>query len=80
MYYNRHYHSHVIRFELMCEQWDAVKRGDLELAQRLLHLLYNTRLSVGLADDAGFKAECIAEKHGCRIRYSRNFNIAHISY
>ena len=62
------------------EQWDAVKRGDLELAQRLLHLLYNTRLSVGLADDAGFKAECIAEKHGCRIRYSRNFNIAHISY
>lgn len=80
MYYSRHYHSQVIRFRLMCEQWDAVKRGDLEVARRLLRLLYRTSITVGLADDAGFKAECIAETCGCRIRYSHNFNCAYIDY
>lgn len=80
MYYNRFYHSSLVRFKLMCEQWDAVKRGDLEVAQRLLHLLYHTCISVGLADDSGYQAECIAERCGCRVRYSRNYNVAHIDY
>lgn len=80
MYYDRIYHSQVVRFNLMCAQYDAAKRGDLEVARRLLQLLYRTRITVGLADDAGFQAEIIAEESGCRIRYSRNYNLAHISY
>ena len=80
MYYDRIYNSQITRFNLTCAQYDAVKRGALEVARRLLQLLYHTRITVGLADDAGSNAECIAQECGCRIRYSRDYNLAHISY
>lgn len=68
------------RFALIIAQHDAFRLGDLETASRLLHLLNRRRISVGLADDAGFKAECIAQECGCKIRYSRCFNRATISF
>lgn len=68
------------RLMLIIAQHDAFRLGNLETANRLLHLLNRRRLSVGLADDAGFKAELIAEECGCRIRYSRCFNRATISF
>ena len=68
------------RLMLIIAQHDAFRLGDLETASRLLHLLNRRRISVGLADDAGFKAECIAQECGCKIRYSRCFNCATISF
>ena len=68
------------RLMLIIAQHDAFRLGDLETANRLLHLLNRRLISVGLADNAGFKAECIAQECGCKIRYSRCFNGATISY
>ena len=72
--------KNLIKYRLIENHIEAVKAGRYEEARRLLQLLRRHRLSVGLGDDAGYAAEIIAEECGCRIRYSRNYNVSHISW
>ena len=69
----------LIKYRLIDEHLNAVRRGEYELARFLLLLLRKSRLSVGLGD-ISFQIETIAEKCGCRIRYSRNYYRAEIHF
>lgn len=55
-----------------------VRKGKFETARCLLYLLRKGNMKVGLGEDAGFEAECIAEEYGCCVTYSRNYNVATI--
>ena len=54
---------------------ELVRSGELLAAWLVLDLLKHGKVSLGLGDNA-FKVECILGKLGCRIWYSRNYNIA----
>lgn len=72
--------NNLIKYRLIENHIKAVNAGKYEEARRLLQLLRRHRLSVGIGDDAGYAAEIIAEECGCRIRYSRNYNVSNISW
>ena len=66
----------LVKYRLIEKHLEAVRAGRFEESRRLLWLLRKHSLSVGLGDDAGFAAECTAEECGCRVYYSRNYNVA----
>lgn len=68
-----------IKYRLIDEHQNAVQRGEYELARMLPRLLRNCRVSVGLGD-VSFQLETIAEKCGCRVRYTRNYCGAEIRF
>lgn len=70
--------KNLVRYKLIDEHMKAVKKGEYEVGRDLLQLLRKGQIKVGL-NDTGFRMECIAEKAGCRISYSRNYNIATIA-
>ncbi len=72
--------KNLIKYRLIEKHMEAVKSGRYEEARRLLTLLRKHSLCVGCGDDAGYAVECIAEKCGCRVRYARNYNVAHVTW
>lgn len=71
--------SNIIKYRLIEEHIKTVKSGELVLARELLFLLQKHQIKVG-PNDIGCKLELIAEKCGCRISYSRNYDIATIKF
>ena len=70
--------KNLIKYRLIGKHLEAVKAGKFEEGRCLLYLLRKHTLSVGLGYDAGYAVEIIAEECGCRVRYSRNYNVAHV--
>lgn len=72
--------KNLIKYRLIEKHMEVVKAGRYEEGRRLLRLLRNHSLSVGCGDDAGYAVEIFAEECGCRIRYARNYNVAHVTW
>lgn len=70
----------LVKYRLIEKHREVVKAGRYEEGRYLLRLLRTHIMTVGLGDDAGYAAECIAEKCGCRTRYARNYAVAHVSW
>lgn len=70
----------LIKYRLIEEHLRAVKAGRYEEGRRLLTLLRKHSLSVGCGDDAGYVVEILAKECGCRVRYARNYNVAHVTW
>jgi len=70
----------IIKYRLIEAHMKAVRAGRYEEGRYLLRLLRNHKLNVGTDDNAGFAAEITAEDCGCKVRYARNYNIAHITW
>lgn len=70
----------TIKKNLMNLHNDLVKNGEYDKAINVLHLLHRHKLIVGLMSDVGFWVETKAEEIGCRVSYSRNYNIATVTY
>lgn len=70
----------LIRYRLIEEHMRAVRSGRYEYARHLLALIKDGRLRVGLNNDAGFAAECFAEKAGCHVGYNRYYSVATVSF
>lgn len=71
--------KNLVKYRLIEEHMKAVKAGKLLLGNEILYLLRKHKTAVGL-DDVGNELEIIAEKCGCRITYSRNYNVAYIMF
>lgn len=71
--------KNLVKYRLIEEHMKAVKSGKLLLGREILYLLRKHKTAAGL-DDVGNELEIIAEKCGCRITYSRNYNVAHIVF
>ncbi len=67
----------LLRANVMTAYSQLVRNGEFWLARTLLRLLSNERVNLGLGD-SDFKVECILEKLGCGIRYSRDGNFARV--
>lgn len=63
------------RLAIMLKHRELVRQGSLEIAHVLLRLLRRGRVSLGYGD-AEFAAECVLEKIGCVITYSRPHFVA----
>lgn len=72
--------KNLIKYRLIEKHIETVKNGDYATARQLLYLLRKKCIHTGLGNDAQYRAEIIAEECGCRIRYSRNYNVAEIRW
>lgn len=72
--------KNLVKYRLIEKHMEAVKSGRYEEGRRLLWLLRKHTLSVGCGDDAGCAVEYIAEECGCRVRYTRNYNVAVLTW
>ena len=71
--------NNLVKYKLIEEHMKAVRSGKLLLGREILYLLRKHKTAVGL-DDVGNELEIISEKCGCRITYSRNYNVAYIMF
>lgn len=67
----------IRRYVLMDAHRNMVREGKLREANTVLYLLRKGRVKLGLGDES-FAVESLCEKLGCRIHYSRNYNIAEV--
>lgn len=67
--------SKLLRANVMNAYIDFVRSENFIEAWLLFRLLRNGKIRLGL-DDTSYAVERILEKIGCRIRYSRNYDIA----
>lgn len=72
--------KNLIKYRLIEKHMEAVKAGRYAEGRYLLRLLRKHSLNVGCGDNAGFAVEIIAEECGCRIRYTRNYNVAVLTW
>ena len=63
------------RLAIMLKHRELVRQGSMDIAHVLLRLLRRGRVSLGYGD-AEFAAECILERLGCVITYSRPHFVA----
>ena len=63
------------RLTIMMKHRELVRQGSMDIAHVLLRLLRRGRVSLGYGD-AEFAAECILERLGCVITYSRPHFVA----
>ena len=63
------------RLTIMMKHRELVRQGSMDIAHVLLRLLRSGRVSLGYGD-AEFAAECILERLGCVITYSRPHFVA----
>lgn len=67
----------IRRYLLMDAHRKMVREGKFIEANTVLYLLRKGKVSLGLGNES-FAVESLCEKLGCKIRYSRNFNIAEV--
>lgn len=70
--------GNMVRYRIIEKHLQFIREGKYDVARYMLRLLNKRECTVGLNDDAGFVFEIEAEKCGCRISYSRNYNRAYI--
>ena len=68
----------MVRYRMIEKHLQLVREGKYDVAHYIIRLLNKRECTVGLGDDAGYVFEITAENCGCRISYSRNYNLAHI--
>lgn len=67
----------IRRYKLMDEHRRLVREGKFREANTVLYLLRKGNVKLGLGDES-YIVESLCEGLGCRIRYSRNYNIAEV--
>lgn len=65
----------ILRVNVMNAYSNSVRSGNFSEAWLLFQLLRNGKVKLGFGD-AHYMVERMLEKFGCRITYSRNYNIA----
>lgn len=69
--------KNIRRYKLIDEHRRLVREGKLIQANIVLHLLRKGKVALGL-DDESYAVESLCEDIGCRISYSRNFNVSEV--
>ena len=67
--------SKLLKAKVMNAYSESVREGNMSTAHGLLTLLRLGKISMGLSD-ASYKIECLLEAIGCKITYSRYYDIA----
>lgn len=67
----------IRRYKFIDVHRKLVKEGKLLEARKILYLLRDGSITLGL-DDVSNAVERICEDFGCRVRYSRCFNLAEV--
>ena len=63
----------ILRWHIMEAHARYIRRGQYHEARRILHMLINGKITLGLSD-IDWSTQCILEPLGCYIYTSRNGN------